>query len=90
MKKETKHYTLDSFLKKTKPLVKQEILREYPHINVDYYDLVAEMYFYVLRLMVVQEITAMCTDKFPIVQLINRHLRKYGMTITQRGIMLNF
>lgn len=90
MEKETKHYTLDSFLKKTKPLVKREILREYPHINVDYYDLVAEMYFYVLRLMVVQEITEMCTDKFPIVQLINHHLRKYGMTITQRGIMLNF
>lgn len=90
MKKETKHYTLDSFLKKTKPLVRREILREYPHINVDYYDLVAEMYFYVLRLMVVQEITEMCTDKFPIVQLINRHLKKYGMTITQQGIMLNF
>ena len=90
MEKETKHYTLDSFLKKTKPLVRREILREYPHINVDYYDLVAEMYFYVLRLMVVQEITAMCTDEFQIVQLINRHLRKYGMTITQQGIMLNF
>ena len=90
MEKETKHYTLDSFLKKTKPLVRREILREYPHINVDYYDLVAEMYFYVLRLMAVQEITAMCTGEFQIVQLINRHLRKYGMTITKEGIMLNF
>ena len=90
MEKETKHYTLDSFLKKTKPLVRREILREYPHINVDYYDLVAEMYFYVLRLMVVQEITAMCTGEFQIVQLINRHLRKYGMTITEKGIVLDF
>lgn len=90
MKKETKYYTLDSFLKKTKPLVKREILREYPHINVEYYDLVAEMYFYILRLMVVKKITEMCTDKFPTVQLINNHLRKYGMTITQQGIMMNF
>lgn len=90
MKKETKHYTLVSFLETTKPLVKQEILREYPHINVNYYDLVADMYFYVLRLMVVQEITAMCTDKFPIVQLINRHLRKYGMYINRKGIVLDF
>lgn len=90
MKKETKHYTLVSFLETTKPLVRQEILREYPHINVNYYDLVADMYFYVLRLMVVQEITAMCTDKFPIVQLINRHLRKYGMYINRKGIVLDF
>lgn len=90
MKKETKHYTLVSFLETTKPLVRQEIIREYPHINVDYYDKVADMYFYILRLMVVQEITAMCTDEFPIIQLINRHLRKYGMAITQEGIILNF
>ena len=90
MKKETKHYTLASFLKTTKPLVRQEIVREYPHINVEYYDLVADMYFYVLELMVVQEITAMCTEKFPIVQLINRHLRKYGMYINRKGIVLDF
>lgn len=90
MKKETKHYTLASFLETTKPLVRQEIIREYPHINVNYYDVVADMYFYVLRLMVVQEITAMCTDKFPIVQLINRHLRKYGMYINRKGIVLDF
>lgn len=90
MSKTKKHYTLVSFLGTTKPLVKKEILREYPHINVDYYDKVADVYFYMLQLMAVQEITAMCTDEFPIVQLINHHLRKYGMTITQRGIMLNF
>lgn len=90
MKKETKHYTLVSFLGTTKPLVKREILREYPHINVEYYDKVADVYFYILQLMAVQEITAMCTDEFPIVQLINRHLRKYGMSITKEGIMLNF
>lgn len=90
MKKATKHYTLVSFLGTTKPLVKQEILREYPHINVEYYDKVADVYFYILQLMAVQEITAMCTDEFPIVQLINRHLRKYGMSITKEGIMLNF
>ena len=90
MKKETKHYTLVSFLKTTKPLVKREILREYPHINVEYYDKVADVYFYILQLMAVQEITAMCTDEFPIVQLINRHLRKYGMSITKEGIILNF
>lgn len=90
MKKETKHYTLVSFLETTKPLVKSEILRQYPHINVEYYDKVADMYFYILRLMVVQEITAMCTDEFPIVQLINRHLRKYGMYINRKGIVLDF
>lgn len=90
MKKETKHYTLVSFLKTTKPLVKREILREYPHINVEYYDTIAEMYFYALSLMVVQEITAMCTDEFPIIQLINRHLRKYGMYINRKGIVLDF
>lgn len=90
MKKETKHYTLASFLKATKPLVKSEILRQYPHINVEYYDLVADMYFYVLKLMVVQEITAMCTKEFPIVLLINRHLRKYGMYINRKGIVLDF
>lgn len=90
MKKATKHYTLASFLGTTKPLVKREILREYPHINVEYYDKVADVYFYMLQLMAVQEITAMCTDEFPIVQLINRHLRKHGMSITKEGIMLNF
>lgn len=90
MKKETKHYTLDSFLKKTKPLVRREILREYPHINVEYYDKVADMYFYVLKLMVVQEIKTMANKEYPIVQLINHQLRKHGMSITKWGIMLNF
>ncbi len=90
MSKATKHYTLVSFLQTTKPLVKREILREYPHINVEYYDKVADVYFYMLQLMAVQEITAMCTDKFPIVQLINRHLRKYGMYINRKGIVLDF
>lgn len=90
MKKETKHYTLVSFLETTKPLVRAEILRQYPHINVEYYDKVADMYFYVLRLMVVQEITAMCTNEFPIVMLINRHLRKYGIYINKKSIALNF
>ena len=90
MKKETKHYTLVSFLETTKPLVRAEIVEIYPHLNMEYYDLVADMYFYVLRLMVVQEITAMCTDEFPIVQLINHQLRKHGMSITKEGIMLNF
>lgn len=90
MKKETKHYTLESFLKATKPLVRAEILRQYPHINVEYYDKVADMYFYVLRLMVVQEITAMCTDEFQIVLLINRQLRKHGIWITKNGIILDF
>lgn len=90
MSKAKKHYTLVSFLGTTKPLVKREILREYPHINVEYYDKVADAYFYMLQLMPVQEITAMCTDKFPIVQLINRHLRKYGMYINRKGIVLDF
>lgn len=90
MSKAKKNYTLVSFLRTTKPLVKKEILREYPHINVDYYDKVADMYFYVLRLMVVQEITAMCTEEFPIVLLINRHLRKYGMYINRKGIVLDY
>lgn len=90
MEKETKHYTLVSFLETTKPLVRKEILRQYPHINVEYYDKVADMYFYILRLMVVQEITAMATKEFPIVLMINRQLRKRGMWITRSGIMLDF
>lgn len=90
MKKETKHYTLVSFLETTKPLVKSEILRQYPHINVEYYDKVADMYFYVLELMVVQEIKAMNKKEYPIVQLINHQLRKHGMSVTKWGIMLNF
>ena len=90
MKKETKHYTLASFLEKTKPLVRAEILEIYPHLNMEYYDLVADMYFYVLGLMVVQEIKAMVEGEYPIVQLINHQLRKHGMSITKEGIMLNF
>ena len=90
MKKETKHYTLASFLKATKPLVRAEIVEIYPHLNMEYYDYVANMYFYVLELMVVQEIKAMNNEKFPIVQLINHQLRKHGMSITKWGIMLNF
>ena len=90
MKKETKHYTLASFLKATKPLVRAEIVEIYPHLNMEYYDCVADMYFYVLGLMVVQEIKAMNNEKFPIVQLINHQLRKHGMSITKWGIMLNF
>lgn len=90
MKKKTKHYTLTSFLKATKPLVRSEIVEIYPHLNMEYYDYVADMYFYVLELMVVQEIKAMNNEKFPIVQLINQQLRKHGMSITKWGIMLNF
>lgn len=90
MKKETKHYTLASFLKATKPLVRAEIVEIYPHLNMEYYDLVADMYFYVLELMVVQEIKAMEKGEYPIVQLINHQLRKHGMSITKWGIMLNF
>lgn len=90
MKKETKHYTLASFLETTKPLVRAEIVEIYPHLNMEYYDYVADMYFYVLELMVVQEIKAMNNEKFQIVQLINHQLRKHGMSITKWGIMLNF
>ena len=90
MKKETKHYTLASFLKATKPLVRAEIVEIYPHLNMEYYDLVADMYFYVLGLMVVQEIKAMVEGEYPVVQLINHQLRKHGMSITKEGIMLNF
>lgn len=90
MKKETKHYTLVSFLKTTKPLVRAEILRQYPTINVEYYDKAADIYFYILSMMVEQEITAMCTKDFPIVLLINRQLRKHGMWITKAGIILDF
>ena len=90
MKKETKHYTLASFLKATKPLVRAEIVAIYPHLNMEYYDHVADMYFYVLELMVVQEIKAMDKEEYTIVQLINHQLRKHGMSITKWGIMLNF
>lgn len=90
MEKETKHYTLASFLEATKPLVRAEIVEIYPHLNMEYYDLVADMYFYVLRLMVVQEIKAMNKEEYQIVQLINHQLRKHGMSITKWGIMLNF
>lgn len=90
MKKETKHYTLASFLERAKPLVRKEILEIYPHLNMEYYDYVADMYFYVLGLMVVQEIKAMDKEEYPIVQLINHQLRKHGMSITKWGIMLNF
>lgn len=90
MKKETKHYTLASFLKATKPLVREEIVEIYPHLNMEYYDLVADMYFYVLELMVVQEIKAMNKKEYQIVQLINHQLRKHGISITKWGIMLNF
>ena len=90
MEKETKHYTLASFLKATKPLVRAEIVEKYPNINMEYYDYVADMYFCVLELMVVQEIKCMDKKEYPTVQLINRQLRKHGMSITKWGIMLNF
>ena len=90
MKKEAKHYTLASFLETTKPLVRAEIVEIYPHLNMEYYDLVADMYFYVLGLMVVQEIKAMDKGEYQIVQLINHQLKKHGMSITKEGIMLNF
>ena len=90
MKKETKHYTLVSFLGTTKPLVRAEIVKIYPHLNMEYYDYVADMYFYMLGLMVVQEIKAMNKEEYPIVQLINHQLRKHGMSVTKWGIMLNF
>lgn len=90
MKKETKHYTLASFLEATKPLVRAEIVKIYPHLNMEYYDKVADMYFYVLRLMVVQEIKAMDKEEYPIVQLINHQLRKHGISVSKWGIMLNF
>ena len=90
MEKETKHYTLASFLKATKPLVRAEIVEIYPHLNMEYYDSVADMYFYVLGLMVVQEIKAIDKGEYPIVQLINHQLRKHGISITEKGIMLNF
>lgn len=90
MEKKTKHYTLTSFLKATKPLVRAEIVEIYPHLNMELYDYVADMYFYLLRLMVVQEIKAFNKEEYPIVQLINHQLRKHGMSITKWGIMLNF
>lgn len=90
MEKEAKHYTLDSFLETTKPLVRAEIVEKYPNLNMEYYDYVADMYFNVLGLMVVQEIKAMDNKKYPTVRLINQHLRKYGISITKWGIMLNF
>ena len=90
MKKETMHYTLASFLETTKPLVRAEIVEKYPNLNMEYYDYVADMYFNVLRLMVVQDIKAMDKKEYPTVQLINRQLRKHGMAITQWGIMLDF
>lgn len=90
MKKKEKNYTLVSFLKTTKPLVRAAIVEQYPTLNMDYYDKVADMYFYVLSLMVVKEITAMSTEDFPIVMLINRQLRKHGMWITKSGIILGY
>lgn len=90
MEKEAKHYTLVSFLREVKPLVREEIVERYPNLNMVYYDAVADMYFGALRLMVVQEIKAMNNKEYPIVQLINRQLRKHGMSVTQWGIMLNF
>lgn len=90
MIKAKKHYTLISFIETTKPIVRASIIEQYPHINIDYYDKVADVYFYMLRLMAVQEITAMCTKEFPIVMLINRQLRKYGMYINRKGIVLDF
>lgn len=90
MEKEEKHYTLDSFLETTKPLVRAEIVEKYPNLNMEYYDYVADMYFNVLGLMVVQEIKAMDDKKYPTVQLINQQLRKHGISITKWGIMLNF
>ena len=90
MKKETKHYTLASFLETTKPLVRAEIVEIYPNLDMESYDYVAGLYFNLLRLMVVQEIKAMDKKEYPIVQLINRQLRKHGMSITKWGIMLNF
>ena len=90
MEKKPKHYTLASFLKTTKPLVREEIVEIYPHLDMEYYDLVADMYFNVLGLMVVQEIKAMNKKEYPILQLINHQLRKHGMSITKKGIMLNF
>lgn len=90
MEKETKHYTLASFLEATKPLVRAEIVEKYPNLNMEYYDYVANMYFCVLQLMVVQEIKALDKKEYPTVQLINQQLRKHGMAITKWGIMLNF
>ena len=90
MKKKAKHYTLASFLETTKPLVRAEIVEIYPHLDMEYYDDVANMYFYLLGLMVVQEIKGMNKVEYPIIQLINHQLRKHGMSITKRGIMLNF
>lgn len=90
MEKEAKHYTLNSFLEATKPLVRAEIVEKYPNRNMEYYDYVADKYFNVLRLMVVQEIKAMNSEEYPIVQLINHQLRKHGLSVTKWGIMLNF
>ena len=90
MEKETKHYTLASFLKATKPLVRKEILEKYPNLDMELYDYVADMYFHLLQLMAVQEIKAFDNKEYPILQLINRQLRKHGMSITKWGIMLNF
>ena len=90
MEKEAKHYTLVSFLREVKPLVREEIVEKYPNLNMEYYDAIADVYFNVLGLMAVQEIKAMNNKEYPIVQLINRQLRKHGMSITQWGIMLNF
>ena len=84
------HYSLDSFLEETKPLVRAEIVEKYPNLNMEYYDYVADMYFCALQLMVVQEIKAMDKKEYPTVQLINQQLRKHGMSITKWGIMLNF
>lgn len=90
MEKEAKHYTLVSFLETTKPLVREEIVEKYPNLNMEYYDAIADVYFNVLGLMPVQEIKAMNNKEYPIVQLINRQLRKHGIAVTQWGIMLNF
>lgn len=90
MEKETKHYTLVSFLETTKPLVRAEIVEKYPNLNMEYYDAIADLYFDALRLMVVQEIKAMNNKEYPIVLLINQQLRKHGIAVTQWGIMLNF
>lgn len=90
MEKETKHYTLASFLGAAKPLVREEIVEKYPNLNMEYYDAIADVYFNVLGLMAVQEIKAMNNKEYPIVLLINQQLRKHGMSITKWGIMLNF
>ena len=90
MEKGTKHYTLASFIETTKPLIRAELAEEYPNLNMDYYDDIADMYFYVLSIMAVKEITAMANAENPTVNLINHKLRKYGMWITKNGIIINF